>query len=83
MERCSTEVQVKEEPTPETLLQNLQPSLIEDHASIVPTPAPCQSNTRPASSPCEAMQKSLVGTESIEDALVALDSRNNLGGFGF
>lgn len=66
VERCSTEVQVKEEPTPETALQSLRPSSTEEHASMFLSPAPTQSDTQPASSQDQAMEESSADTESIQ-----------------
>ena len=62
----SPEVQVKEEPTPETLLSEVQPSSTEDHASMFLSPAPTQSDMQTASSQGKAMEESSVKPESVE-----------------
>ena len=62
----SPEVHVKEEPSPGTLLSDTQSSSTEDHASIFLTPAPSQSDMRPAYSQGKAMEESSADTESME-----------------
>ena len=64
VQRCSTEVQVKQEP--ETVLQDSQQYPTEEHASMFLSPAPSHSDTLLMSSRGKAVAESSVDTESVE-----------------